>query len=110
MRVKIAIGQIWKSPEGYTYQICDLSYGIASVFRIINRSIYGSKLTFRELDSERFVSHDSYFYQNWQLINMKLRPPRKAIPDIPLDPTLPILEAGYLQDRQRKRFRIEKSK
>lgn len=30
--------------------------------------------------------------------------PRKIIPDIPLDPTLHILEAGYIQDRMRKRF------
>jgi len=32
----------------------------------------------------------------------------KIIPDIPLDPSLPILEAGYLQDRQRKRYRNKK--
>jgi len=37
--------------------------------------------------------------------NGKKRKPKKVIPDIPMDPTLPILEAGYLQDRQRKRFR-----
>jgi len=37
--------------------------------------------------------------------NIKKRKPKKVIPDIPLDPTLPILEAGYLQDRMRKQFR-----
>src|ERR1035437_9011893 len=34
----------------------------------------------------------------------KPRKPRKVIPDIPLDPTLPILMAGHLQDRARKKF------
>jgi hypothetical protein len=29
--------------------------------------------------------------------------PSKIIPDIPLDPTLPILMAGHLQDRMRKK-------
>lgn len=28
---------------------------------------------------------------------------KKVIPNFPLDPTLHILEAGYIQDRQRKR-------
>jgi len=32
------------------------------------------------------------------------RKPKKVIPDIPLDTTLHILEAGHLQDRMRKRF------
>jgi hypothetical protein len=32
------------------------------------------------------------------------RKPRKAIPDFPLDPSLPVLMAGYIQDRARKRF------
>jgi len=36
--------------------------------------------------------------------NGKPRKPRKIIPDIPLDPTLPILQAGHLQDRMRKKF------
>jgi hypothetical protein len=29
--------------------------------------------------------------------------PEKVIPDYPLDPSLPVLMAGYIQDRQRKR-------
>lgn len=32
----------------------------------------------------------------------------KIIPGIPLDPTLPILQAGYIQDRARKRYRQDK--
>jgi len=32
----------------------------------------------------------------------------KIIPGIPLDPTLPILQAGYIQDRARKRYRQAK--
>jgi hypothetical protein len=35
----------------------------------------------------------------------KRKKPKKIIPDIPLDPDLPILQAGYIQDRQRKKFR-----
>lgn len=37
--------------------------------------------------------------------NGKKRKPKKIIPDIPLDPNMPILQAGHIQDRQRKRFR-----
>jgi len=33
----------------------------------------------------------------------RARKPAKAIPDIPMDPTLPTLMAGHLQDRMRKR-------
>jgi len=33
------------------------------------------------------------------------RKPKKVIPDIPIDTTLPLLEAGHLQDRMRKRHK-----
>jgi hypothetical protein len=33
----------------------------------------------------------------------KKRKPKKVIPNTPLDPSLPILMAGHIQDRQRKR-------
>lgn len=29
----------------------------------------------------------------------------KIIPDFPLDTTMPILQAGYIQDRQRKKYK-----
>jgi hypothetical protein len=44
----------------------------------------------------------SYLADTWELVIEK---PEKIIPGTPLDPTLPILHAGYIQDRQRKRFR-----
>jgi hypothetical protein len=37
--------------------------------------------------------------------NYKRRKIKKVMPDFPLDPTLPILQAGYLQDRERKHFK-----
>jgi hypothetical protein len=33
------------------------------------------------------------------------RKPKKEIPNIPLDTELSVLQAGYLQDRQRKRYK-----
>jgi hypothetical protein len=36
--------------------------------------------------------------------NKVYRKPRKVIPDMPLDPELPVLMAGHWQDRQRKKF------
>jgi len=50
-------------------------------------------------------SHPKHFDEIISGRKPKLRKPKKVIPDIPLDPTLPILEAGYLQDRLRKKFR-----
>ena len=42
---------------------------------------------------------------NFEVIGSKIyRKPKKIIPDIPLDPTLPILMAGHFQDRMRKKF------
>lgn len=40
----------------------------------------------------------------FDIIPSKHRKPKKVIPDIPIDTTLPLLMAGHLQDRQRKRF------
>jgi len=42
-----------------------------------------------------------------RFIVLRLDKPRikKVIPDFPLDPMLPVLEAGYIQDRQRKQFK-----
>jgi len=36
-----------------------------------------------------------------------IKHPKKVIPDFPLDPSLSILEAGHLQDRQRKRHKAK---
>jgi len=37
-------------------------------------------------------------------VGAKKRKPRKIIPEIPIDTSLPLLMAGHLQDRQRKKF------
>jgi len=54
------------------------------------------------LASSRSIANNSFF-------EARLVPPKqiyeKIIPDMPLDPTMQILMAGHLQDRQRKRYR-----
>jgi hypothetical protein len=46
----------------------------------------------------------------WILVSNNEEKKEKIIPGIPLDPSLPILQAGYLQDRQRKRFKSNQQK
>lgn len=46
--------------------------------------------------------NDSWGFILFEVREIKPIKPAKVIPDIPLDPTLHILEAGHLQDRQRK--------
>jgi hypothetical protein len=45
--------------------------------------------------------------RSWRAGDYEVRPTKgwapKVIPDFPLDPTLHVLHAGYIQDRQRKR-------
>jgi hypothetical protein len=53
----------------------------------------------------KILHHNRYhgFHGNvYDIREVKNRRPRKVIPDIPLDPSLPILMAGHLQDRMRK--------
>jgi len=115
MRVKIEVGQCWERLISGT---CALTH---KIFSVINTKVYSQKIVdFRlentiysmgSIDSDGYL--DEYFYLHWFLIpDVKLRPPHKVkvFPDIPLDSSLPILMAGHLQDRQRKRFRQEKTK
>jgi hypothetical protein len=57
--------------------------------------------------STRWFYTPTAFIMNFDVSNesIKKRKPKRVIPDIPLDSTLPILQAGYLQDRMRKQFR-----
>jgi len=45
-----------------------------------------------------------------EVVVKQVRPitPEKVIPDFPLDKTIPILQAGHIQDRQRKRYKYPK--
>lgn len=43
---------------------------------------------------------------NWAEVRPLYFKPKIIIPDMPLDPSLPILMAGHLQDRQRKKYRL----
>jgi len=49
-------------------------------------------------------------YRNFHIIvtgkiRLRKRKPKKVIPDIPMDTTMPLLMAGYMQDRARKKFK-----
>lgn len=68
---------------------------------------YGIKWDDNSTDSSSWFYSPTAFARHFEVLYMsaKKRKPKKIIPDIPLDPTLPILEAGYLQDRMRKQFR-----
>jgi hypothetical protein len=52
------------------------------------------------------IAHEASesFLQDWCL-SPPPKPYRKDVPGTPLDPTMHILQAGYIQDRQRKRHK-----
>jgi len=57
-------------------------------------------------DYARWLCNDlntSYGLTIFEVREFKEFKPSKVIPDFPMDPTLHILEAGYIQDRMRKR-------
>jgi hypothetical protein len=98
MRAKIKIGQCWSSPSGarsftITKFLALKAYGIDS--------IDNKEHSFTSIDNRHEGEVGAWFIAGYKL---------KVIPDMPLDPTLPVLQAGYLQDRQRKQYRSEKTK
>jgi hypothetical protein len=54
---------------------------------------------------EMTPQHSIAIWEIRMLPRHRARKSSKVIPDIPLDPTLPVLQAGYLQDRERKHFK-----
>lgn len=63
------------------------------------------KLTKRDAEEwDRYITRTEILtIEVRPLTGYKPRKPKKVIPNMPLDPTLPMLEAGYLQDRMRRR-------
>jgi len=115
MAAKLEVGQFWKGIGSYdylgTYKITRLSIRRAFCCKITDGRIDSEELYFRSIDDNDEVVSDTNFNMCWELVNVKLRKtkPRKVIPDIPIDNTLPILMAGHLQDRQRKQYRPSKN-
>jgi hypothetical protein len=107
---KVKVGQIWYSEvlnikfrvtridEHMAYAIMD-GNNTESIFAVLDngRADFGSTpWTLSYLDENGIEQIDC----SWNKKQIE-----KVIPDMPLDPTLPILQAGYLQDRQRKQYR-----
>jgi hypothetical protein len=100
----LQVGQVWEDNDrlGRYFLItsivegtafCDDSIGINNIF-----CTYMIDGGFRDRSN------------NWHLVDptkFKPKKPEKVIPGMPLDPTLPILQAGYLQDRQRKQYKFK---
>lgn len=87
------VGQVWIGSSGARYTII----AIDSLYAYDLRPD-GLNGVFSSLNADGKMNIGDY----WILEGSK---PRKIIPDIPLDPSLPILQAGHLQDRARKKYR-----
>lgn len=113
MTIKLEVGQFWKGIGDYAYLGTYRINKIINRWAMCNKIIYGllndDELHFRTVDEQGHILNDDNvnFNSHWLLVEVKLRS-IKVIPDIALDTTLHILEAGYIQDRQRKRFRFQK--
>ena len=97
MLVNIIVGQIW-TDGNQRYEITYINIAMQPYARCL------------ETDStNRFADPliDGCYNMppDWYLYRVD-----KVIPDFPLDATLPILQAGYIQDRQRKQFTRIKGK
>jgi len=114
--IKLEVGQIWTCPSyaDFLFEITRVTSQnvYANQVRTVSIGIYSSGSIYRNLCLtylDPFTPGCAIGFPGpyWQLMDgkVKKRKPRKVIPDIPLDPTLPILEAGYIQDRARKRFK-----
>ena len=100
MKHKIKIGQCWSSPGRTRAFLINkfISHTISN--GIVISKAYGIdssdnlETSFATIDENGEAEVGGWF--------LIAKP--KIIPGIPLDPTLPILMAGYLQDRARKRY------
>ena len=107
MRIKVEVGQEWKSYAGNTYQVIRIFGGVA--WAVIIQSSYNTYNIGREYFFTSIIVggyphlETETSFGGWTLL--KTGRPAKAIPDIniPLDPTLHILQAGHIQDRMRRR-------
>jgi len=113
MSVKIEIDQVWRrNSSRVMFRITDIFnpniFGYCKVMAVeIMGDVEGGHVHFVNVNTDGYTNDlDANRFTTWSLI---IRPKTKTktskvIPGIPLDPTLHILEAGYIQDRQRKKY------
>lgn len=112
MPIKIEIGQAWKY-EGINTLFLVTNISPPGMFRLC-KVMAIKYVNGVEIMEVHFINVTADGYTTdlagpWSLIHYyKPRRSGKVIPDIPLDPALPILMAGHLQDRQRKKYRHSK--
>lgn len=109
MRVKIELGQYWQCKFGgliYHVTRFHANRAYAEIEDICGGSDRLIERYFVCIDSEGYTI-DPLLIRDWKVVssNGLKRKPKKVIPGIPLDPSLPLLEAGHLQDRARKKYR-----
>jgi hypothetical protein len=101
MRIKVEIGQL--------YRVKTERWLGTSLYRIVYVGMPGEHSTCVCTDTPhiivnfRITENDGLTNISGLILVKAIN--EKVIPDMPLDPTLPILTAGHLQDRQRKRFK-----
>jgi hypothetical protein len=96
IRIKGKVGQVWVNDAGdrtFTITKIVVEEGARKMYGIDSR--FGKENYFTTLTTSGIVCLFS-----WHILIKQ-----KAIPDMPLDTTLPILQAGHLQDRARKKYR-----
>jgi len=92
---KIKVGQIWKSII-LQYEVIAINIGTATVKSIFMNVLY----EWETIETIGGICVE--LPENWTVSEPYKE---QVIVGIPLDPTLPILEAGHLQDRMRRRKR-----
>ena len=93
----IKVGQVWAfRPDWYIsgprFKISRVDIDTGNAWAFDSR--HNKEGIFLRVDA----SGQAFLAYGWQLVT-----PEKIIPSTTLDPTLHILEAGYLQDRMRRR-------
>jgi hypothetical protein len=79
--------------------------GRTATVYFIDGEVFKLKWDDNDLDDNAIWEYGVENFIRFFEVPCKKRKPKKVIPNIPLDPNLPILQAGYLQDRMRKQFR-----
>jgi hypothetical protein len=103
--VKVEVGQVWL----YGSQFLIIDVGAPNELNVCVE--YGGRGRSQDYPFGRVMSSGmTMIADEWILVSNNEEKKEKIIPGIPLDPSLPILQAGYLQDRQRKRFKSNQQK
>jgi hypothetical protein len=110
------VGQIWEHREytgpGNRYCIAyfvtrhALSTLVLAYAYLVDRDGNGNsnETIYFAATTASHIAHQS-LEENWMIIGTKKPIVDKVIPDFPLDPSLHTLQAGYIQDRQRKKYK-----